>query len=64
MNKEAAIAHFGGALKLSKALGLSPAAISQWGETVPVRRAYELERVTNGALKVNHSNEPELKKAS
>jgi DNA-binding transcriptional regulator YdaS (Cro superfamily) len=46
-----AVHYFGGATALSRALGIRREAIYQWGEDVPVRRAYELERITGGRLK-------------
>ncbi|MAX33695.1 MAG: Cro/Cl family transcriptional regulator [Halomonadaceae bacterium] len=47
-----AIQYFGGKKKdLAKALGLSPSAITQWGDSVPPLRQYELERITGGKLK-------------
>tara|TARA_B100001063_G_scaffold246739_1_gene287306 strand:+ start:2065 stop:2250 length:186 start_codon:yes stop_codon:yes gene_type:complete len=61
LKKIDAIAHFGSATKLAKAIKIAPAAISQWGENIPMLRAYQIERITNGALK---AEEPELKKAS
>lgn len=61
MKKTDAIAHFGSATKLAKAINIAPAAVSQWGENIPMLRAYQIERITNGKLVVV---EPELKKAS
>ncbi|MGE6418005.1 Cro/CI family transcriptional regulator [Alteromonas macleodii] len=61
MNKEDAVEHFGGVTKLAEALGLSKGAVSQWGETIPLLRAYQLEKITGGKLKVE---EVELSKAS
>mgnify|MGYP003691499057 CR=1 FL=1 len=61
MLKEDAVRHFGGVTKLAEALGLSKGAVSQWGENIPMLRAYQIERITNGKLVVV---EPELKKAS
>lgn len=52
--------HFGNKTKTSKALGISKAAISQWGTSVPKLRAYEIERLTSGKLSVID----DLKKAS
>ncbi|WP_043530431.1 Cro/CI family transcriptional regulator [Litchfieldella xinjiangensis] len=52
MKTEDAIQHFGGKkIDLAKALGLSPSAITQWGETVPPLRQFQLERITDGKLK-------------
>lgn len=51
MKKNEAIGHFGSVVKLAEALGIKPQAVSQWGEHIPMRRAYEIERITNGKLK-------------
>ena len=61
MSTDKAINHFGSAASLAKALGLSKAAVSQWGEYVPALRAYQLERITKGALVVE---DQDFKKAS
>tara|TARA_Y100000766_G_scaffold110165_1_gene94274 strand:+ start:1416 stop:1601 length:186 start_codon:yes stop_codon:yes gene_type:complete len=61
MLKADAVQYFGGVIKLADALGLTKGAVSQWGDTVPLLRAYQIERLTDGALK---AEEPELKKAS
>lgn len=53
MKKQNAIKHFGGVSKLAAALGILHSAVSQWGENVPVRRAFEIERITNGELKAD-----------
>ncbi|ABE56543.1 conserved hypothetical protein [Shewanella denitrificans OS217] len=53
MKTKQAISYFGNKLKLAKALNVSKSAISQWGEDVPELRAYQIERLTRGALKVN-----------
>ena len=63
MKKDAAIKHFGGASRLAEALKVKPASISQWGEEVPELRAYQIERITGGKLKVSNPPE-EYKKAS
>lgn len=51
MLKADAIAHFGSATAVAKALGIGKAFVSKWGPDVPQRYAYELERLTDGALK-------------
>ncbi|QJQ93941.1 MULTISPECIES: Cro/CI family transcriptional regulator [Halomonadaceae] len=54
MTTSEAIKHYGGKkIELARALGLSPSAITQWGESVPILRQYELERLTKGKLKVD-----------
>ncbi|WP_295482107.1 Cro/CI family transcriptional regulator [uncultured Pseudomonas sp.] len=47
-----AVAFFKGKSKLAAALGISPAAVSQWGEFVPGLRQYQLRALTGGALAV------------
>jgi DNA-binding transcriptional regulator YdaS (Cro superfamily) len=53
MKKEDAIAYFGSSSELAKKLGIAKQAISQWGEDVPQLRAFEIERITNSALKAD-----------
>lgn len=45
----------GAKIKIANSLGLTSGAISQWGEVIPKKSAYELERITDGELKVDHS---------
>lgn len=52
MTKEDAVNHFGGPAKLAKVLGIASQAVSQWGEFVPEGRAYQLQHITKGKLKV------------
>jgi DNA-binding transcriptional regulator YdaS (Cro superfamily) len=42
MKTQHAIEFFGTAAELAKALGITPGAISQWGEDVPALRAYQI----------------------
>ena len=60
MKKSDAIEHFGSASNVAKALNIHPAAVYQWPEIVPLRRAYELEIITNGELKAPRPNAPEV----
>lgn len=39
-------------LLLGRALGISSQAVSQWGEYVPFKRAWQLEKITNGELTI------------
>ncbi|GGZ31732.1 DNA-binding transcriptional regulator Cro [Shewanella chilikensis] len=50
MKTSMAIDHFETATALAKALGITKSSVSQWGEHVPQLRAYQLERITNGKL--------------
>ena len=43
MTTSDAVAFFGSATKLARALGIKPAAISQWGENVPQPRVWQLQ---------------------
>jgi len=52
VKKKDVIAHFGSVGAVADALKIRGAAVSQWGENVPVRRAYELEKITGGVLQV------------
>ncbi|MBL4831293.1 MAG: Cro/Cl family transcriptional regulator [Aliivibrio sp.] len=53
MRKEEAVKYFGSVTELSKKLNVTTQSISQWGEKIPLRRAFEIERITNGALKAD-----------
>lgn len=63
MKKCDVIAHFGSVGAVAAALKIKGAAVSQWGDSVPVRRAYELERITNGALKVEQAEQADKQAA-
>lgn len=52
MKKQTAINYFGNGVKLAEALGVAPAAVSQWGEYIPLGRAYQLQCITNGKIEV------------
>ena len=52
MKKSDVIAHFGGVVKTAKALGMNKSSVSLWGEEIPKGRAYQIELMTEGKLKV------------
>ncbi|WP_339617224.1 Cro/CI family transcriptional regulator [uncultured Gilvimarinus sp.] len=52
MTKTEVLAHYKTGKAVAEALGLSESAVSQWPEVIPRLRAFELERITQGALKV------------
>ncbi|MBB1312529.1 Cro/CI family transcriptional regulator [Aliivibrio sp. SR45-2] len=60
MKTKEAISYFGTAVALAGKLNITKQSVSKWGEEVPQRRAFEIERITNGALKADfipmHSN--------
>lgn len=45
------VAYFGSKKKVADALGVGKSAITNWGENVPESRQYQIELITNGALK-------------
>lgn len=51
MKTKEAADFFGGKRKMAEALGVSPSAVSQWGEFVPLIRQYQIQVVTKGKLK-------------
>lgn len=53
MKKQDVISYFGNQEKTAIALGVKQASVSRWSEEVPLRRAFEIERITNGALKAD-----------
>lgn len=50
-----AVKFYKGKSKLAAALKISPAAVSQWGQRVPILRQFELQALTGGKLKVASS---------
>jgi len=61
LKKSEVIEHFGSVKAVADALSIKAPSVSEWKENIPLLRAYQLERITNGKLK---AEEPELKKAS
>lgn len=57
MTKNEAIEIFGSASALAKALGISLAAVSQWGEFVPPLRVYQLQAIMAANLAKSADNE-------
>lgn len=53
MKTNDAIAYYGGKTQLAAALGIKTPSIYDWGDIVPEKRQYQLERLTNGALKAS-----------
>ena len=46
-----AVRYFGTKSELARSLGITKQSITSWGETVPLARQYQLERITGGFLK-------------
>ena len=51
MYKATVIAYFDTAVNLASFLKIDSAAVSQWGEIIPEKRAARLEKMTNGDLR-------------
>ena len=61
MKVKDAVAYFGSKRKVADVLGLTIHAVYMWGkddDDIPQRRAYELERLSGGALVVDNAPEP------
>lgn len=55
MYKKDVLAYFEKMSEVARVLGISVAAISQWGEIIPEKNAYRLQIITNQKLKVDES---------
>lgn len=53
MYKKDVLKHFGTVSEVAKAVGVSMAAVSQWGEIIPEKNAYRLQQVTKNKLRVD-----------
>ncbi|XWY20212.1 Cro/CI family transcriptional regulator [Bisgaard Taxon 45] len=53
MYKKDVLAHFERISEVAKVLGISVAAISQWGDVIPEKNAYRLQAITNNQLKID-----------
>lgn len=53
MKLSEAVAHFGTEAEVARKLNIRPQAVYQWGDEVPMRRQYQLERMTKGKLKAD-----------
>lgn len=50
ITKKQAIRHYGSMSSLAKALNITLSAVSQWQETIPAGRSYQLQIITSGKL--------------
>ncbi|BBP82438.1 hypothetical protein PSm6_00240 [Pseudomonas solani] len=51
MNITEAISHFGSKKKIADALGIHPSAVTQWGDSIPEARQYQLQVISKNKLK-------------
>lgn len=45
MTKDEAIALFGSSAEMARALGVTPQAVSKWGEELPALRVYQIKEL-------------------
>ncbi|WP_064511907.1 MULTISPECIES: Cro/CI family transcriptional regulator [Buttiauxella] len=55
MLKKVVVKHFGGISKTANALNISHPAVCRWGEVIPEKQAFVIERITKGKLKYDAS---------
>lgn len=53
MTKKEALEYFGSNNALSAALGCVPSSVSEWADTLPEGRQYQIELATRGKLKAD-----------
>lgn len=53
MRKKDVVEHFGSVVATAEELGVTSQAVSQWGEIIPERMAYRVEKRTRGKFKVD-----------
>lgn len=54
MTKAEAIAYFGNANRLAKALGIYASAVSRWGNEVPPLRVYQIKEIIGGGERISN----------
>lgn len=59
MRKQTAVAHYGSQEKVALALGIRRQAVQAWPEVVPLGRAYQLQVLTRGRLRVDATLYPQ-----
>lgn len=55
MKKDDVVSYFGSVGNVAKALGISHASVSGWGDVIPKGRAFEIQALTFEKLKVDPS---------
>ena len=59
MKLKEAVEHFGSKTKLAEALQINKSAVTNWGESIPPGRQFEIEVKTGGILKADRNPETE-----
>ena len=55
MLKILVVEYYGGISKTAIALGVTHSAVCQWGDVIPQKQAFVIERITKGKLKYDAS---------
>lgn len=55
MLKSKVVDYYGGISKTAAALGVTHSAVCQWGEVIPQKQAFVIDRITKGKLKYDAS---------
>lgn len=63
MKTSDAVKHYRSKVKLAELLGITPSAITQWGEDIPLLRQYQLQTLSGGVLTAEVIH-PQLTKTS
>jgi hypothetical protein len=50
MRTEQAVKYFESKAKVARALGINRSAVTRWGDVVPIKQAWKLERLSKGKL--------------
>lgn len=50
MRTKQAVKYFGSQAKLAKALNIHRSAVNRWGDIVPIKRAWTIERLSKGKV--------------
>lgn len=53
MKKQEVIKFFGGVCKTAQVLGIKHPSVSEWPEVIPEGRAYQIEKISKGKLRVD-----------
>lgn len=55
MLKSKVVDYYGGISKTAVALGVTHSAVCQWGDVIPQKQAFVIDRITKGKLKYDSS---------
>lgn len=64
MKTDQAVSHFGSKKKLADALGITPSAVTLWGDVIPRLRQFQIQLLTCGDLQAELAASPGLNESS